>query len=212
MAPLPPAPGVAKLTFKQTFSGRSFGDSLFFFHSDSSIWTVPELQNLTNAGSVAFQADVAPLQNANLSLDEVDAIDLSDNLGRGATTLPGTHGTSVGAQPLPLNTVMHVALEVLRRYRGGRPGFNISGLDRTNLNDERSWTVPFCNTVAIGVAALATNIASSAGLGAPTSNVGVSYRLAKVIRPVPLIEAIVAYECQQRICSLRKRLGKGITG
>jgi len=211
MAPLPPALGVAKVTFNQTCSGRGFGDSLFFWHTDSSLWSVAELMALATGANAFYDATILALQDSVIIHSSTDATDFSDLAGRTASVLSGVGGGAVGTNPLPLNVVMHIALEVNRRYRGGRPGYNISGLDRVLLADERSWTSAEVTAVKTEFDAMTSGIAGSAGLGAATHLVGVSYHAAGVVRPVPLIEDPVTSEPQQRVCSLRKRLGKSIT-
>lgn len=211
MAPKPPLLGLTKVTFTQTYSGRSFGDSLYFMKSVPSTWSSGELFSLASEAANAYVANMLPLQNPGLVLARADATDLSDTGGREATMVSGVGGGSTGTHPLPLNSVAHIALEVLRRYRGGRPGYNISGLDASMMTDERTFSTASTIALSLALQAMITQILTAAGISSPIANVGVSYFLDKVLRPVPVTEAISDYETQQRLCTLRKRMGKGIT-
>jgi hypothetical protein len=207
----PPVPGVAKVTFLQAMAGRQFGDSLYFAHVDSTPWTVPELASLATGAAAIYAFSVLGLQDAVLTFVQADAVDLSDTAGRTATGPSGVGGGAAGTHPLSMNSVAHIALEVARRYRGGRPGYNISGLDETMMDTPRQFSNASVTLIQTAFDLLISDILGLSGLGGAIASVGVSYFLDKLARPVPLVEPIVANELQQRICSLRRRSGKSIT-
>lgn len=209
---LPPSPGLAKVTFHQECASRSFGDSIYINHVDSSLWTTVELGNLCTYARTAWAAQIAGLQDTDCSLVEVTALDLGDTAGRLGTDTTTVAGTSGGTKPLPLSNVAHIVWEIARRYRGGHPGFNLSGLDGSMLADSKSFSTGSVATIVADVAAFIADILGASGVGTTIAHVAVSYYLDKALRGVPAVFPVTGLEMQQRICSLRKRLGKGING
>lgn len=210
MPPRPPAVGVAKVTFGQAFAGRQFGDSLHFWHIDDSTWSAANLAALATQAGSSYDTTLLTLQTSAVTHVDTTAIDLSDTDGRQASVLSGAAGTGAGTHPLTTNTVAHIALEVPRRYRGGRPGYNVSGLDMTDLLDPKSFSNAFIASLVTQFTTLVADIVSLT-YGAPVILVGVSYFLNNVERTTPLIQPTSIFEPQQRVCSLRRRSGKPIT-
>lgn len=209
---LPPSPGLCKVTFHQECSGRSFGDSLYIQHIDASSWTTGQLGNLCTYARTAWAAQIAGLQDTGCSLVETTALDLSDTAGRLGTDSTTVAGTSAGTKPLPLSNVAHIVWEIARRYRGGKPGFNLSGLDGSMLANSIEFSTGSVTTIVADVAAFIADTLAASGVGTTIAHVAVSYYLNKALRGVPAVFPVTGLEMQQRICSLRKRLGKGING
>lgn len=208
MAIKPPAVGVAKVTFHFLCSGRSYSDSLFIGHINNTPWTTVDLKGLADFASAAWTSTLKSLTSPLCSLTSVETLDLSDTVGRSAVNSSVVVGSSAGTEPLPLNCVAHISFEVARRYRGGKPGFNVSGLDRNMMSDDRLFNVNDAQTILNSVKLLVSDtLAAFAGL---IQQVGVSYTDHKVPRIIPLVLPIIDAEIQQRLCTLRKRLGKGV--
>jgi hypothetical protein len=210
MAPLPPAVGVVKVTFVQTLSGRQFGDSLYFVSTDGSAWNMADLDALAFKCMTAYATNILPLQADNLVFDAAMVLDLSDDDGRQAISVSGAHGSSGGTMTLPLNCVAHIVFNPPRRYRGGRPGYNVSGLDMSMLADDKSFIPAQATVIDSAISTMIAQIvATELGFKALEHAV-VSYVLAGAIRAVPLVLEPIAQEIQERICTLRRRLGKTI--
>lgn len=103
---------------------------------------------------------------------------------------------------------MHISFEVGRRYRGARPSTNVSGRVQSNLMDERTWVAADAESVKNAVKTAIT--ATAAGAVSTAVQVGVSYFLDNALRVAPLVLPIIGNEVQERVCTLRKRLGKAI--
>lgn len=206
----PPAPGVAKFTWTFLCSGRNYGDSFFLQHADTAPWTVAELASCAELSAEAWGAVLAPLTSISCSLQKVSGLDLSDTAGREGSYTDSIPGgiTTATSPPLPLNTVMHISFEVGRRYRGARPSTNVSGRVQSNLMDERTWVAADAESVKNAVKTAIT--ATAAGAVSTAVQVGVSYFLENALRAVPLVLPIIGNEVQERVCTLRKRLGKAI--
>jgi hypothetical protein len=210
MASLPPAEGVARVTFTQSLSGRQFGDKLYFAHESRAPWTMSELESLAENAAINYAGLILPLQADNLTLVEVTALDLSDTGDRIGTSVSGAHGTSGGTSTLPLNSVAHLVFPPARYYRGGRPGYNVSGLDMTMLADDKSFSSAASTAIVTAFSEAISGIIAASGYDSPIAHVIVSYVLDKAIRAVPLVLDQTVMEMQQRICTLRRRLGKAI--
>lgn len=215
MATLPPAAGVAKLTFHQTMDSRSFGTHLHFSHGSGAAWTLSDLNALTAGMSGAWNAGIAPLLNGDISLTATEAIDLTTAMGAvsiDSTIHPGSAGT---IDTLPPNVVARTTFLVPFRYRGGRPGVFQSGIDASKVvpTNRIRWTDAevAAITAAWTFMVLEFPPAISVGTG-PLHSVFVSYSAGHTVRPFPLILPITAVETQVRLCSQRKRLGPGIAG
>jgi hypothetical protein len=210
MAPRPFASGVCRVTATFLCSGRNYTDGFFIQHTDLSDWSVAELNLVASASSAAWGTYMAPKTSASCSLVKVTALDLSDGAGRIGEDLTTHVGTiATGTSPaLPLNVVARVSFQIPRRYRGARPSINVSGRVQSDLTDERT----FSTTVAEALLTAVNNWIVQTVVAAITSaaQVGVSYVLDGAERTVPLVLEVVGAEIQERVCTLRKRLGKAI--
>lgn len=213
MAPLPPAVGVVKLQFGQECSGRNFTDRIFIQNATESEWSMVDLTNMATTMAIGWHTYIAPFQDAATLLTEVIATDLTSEMGLQSIVTPGTAGTFGGTAQLPINCQARVTQLQPRRYRGGRPGFNITGLDRTEMFDDRTIETSVVEAIQGNVHEMLFAFIPSVVLttGSPHCVV-VSYFTDHAERPAPLILAPYEVEVQSRLCTLRKRLGKGESG
>lgn len=213
MAALPPADGVAKVTFAQECSGRVFGTKLYVRNATITPWTLADLNTLANGMTTVWQTTMATYQDPPVILSGVIVEDLSSAMGMTAEHVAGSAGTFAGTEMLPLNCQARITYPTSYRYRGGRPGFNLTGIDRTAMADERSLET----STVYALIALADLIINDYVPGITLSTgdpeqVLVSYFTEHALRAVPLVTKAITSEVQQRLCTLRKRLGKGEAG
>jgi hypothetical protein len=213
MAPLPPVDGVAKVQFEFECSGRTFTDRVFFLNGIAEPWTTADLTVLATTAATSWQSRLLPFQDPQTTLEYVIATDLSSDTGLQYIHAVGSPGTFAGTAQLPLNCQARVTIQQPRRYRGGRPGFNITGLDRTELFDDRTIEPSVVTALQGAVFDMLFDDIPTADLstGHPTCVV-VSYQTGHAIRPIPLVTVPFGVEVQNRVCTLRKRLGKGEAG
>lgn len=87
---------------------------------------------------------------------------------------------------------------------------NLPGLAASERLNTRTWLTETLTTVLDEFGNWLTDVLT-AGYSFPTAqHVVVSYETAHAVRPSPLVEPVTYYAPQQRICSRRRRLGKGI--
>jgi len=208
MAAHPPLPGLAKVTMTFLCSGRNFGDSFYLMSPGSAPWTPTFLALCSTTLTTQWTTHLAPLTSSSCSLVKVTTLDLSDTAGRFNEHDATVPGTVTASPPLPLNAVARITWAIPRRYRGGRPGLNVSGRVMSQTADERLFNVADNNALLDATVAMIGGLV--AVLGSGYDQVAVSYFLDKVARAVPLALPVIGAEIQERICTLRKRLGKSV--
>lgn len=217
MAVLPPVPGVARLKFNNRLNANDWSFGLHVLKSVADLWEAHEISDLLTIAAGAITSNLIPQLGASTTSVNVQATDLTSAMGIQAELATGGSGTGPGTKPLPVNVTLHASFPSPLRYRGGRPGMNIAGLDQDDLLPSSSsmWSVPTTaaweSTIDDLVGAFATSLPSSSATIIP---VWVSYFSGHAVRPVPLTFPISFdfVEIQQRICSRRRRLGKGVPG
>jgi hypothetical protein len=132
MPVLPPIPGVAKIIVKQTLGGVNVFNVL---HARSDLgqgWSGTELANMAAAVRAAWVVNVTPLQDADLTLNEVTVIDLSSNTGQEGSSPGSTAGTAAGTS-IGANSAVCWSWKIPLRYRGGHPRTYIAGVNTNHL-------------------------------------------------------------------------------
>jgi hypothetical protein len=208
MAALPPVPGVCKVTMTFLCSGRNFGDSFYIAHPAEEPWSVLDLEDVAAECFSVWGTELMPLYSPTCSLVLCTALDLSDDVGRVGTFSGSTPGGSTDTHPLSLNAVAHITFQVARRYRGGRPGINISGRVFEQLADERTFNSSDATSLLSAFSDFMVTILGA--LGGGIFQAAVSYFTGGAVRISPLVLPVTGMEIQERVCTLRKRLGKSI--
>lgn len=211
MAPLPVAAGVVRV--KQNFhdGSRNWTDSFHIRSAAGTPWTVEQLDALGALVNPLLATVYSGVMQEAASGGGTSCIDLSDDEGREGGAGPGWNGASTGTE-LPISCTMCTTFVIPRRYRGGHPRFNCSGIGSGILANTISWVPTDCTEVDSGWRALLAAVASNTSVyGGDISVVSLSYYLAGALREVPAFYQVTDVETQQRVCTLRKRLGKPLS-
>jgi hypothetical protein len=207
MVALPPAIGIAKIIVKQQLASVNVFNVLHAQTADLSPWTPAGLNALASAVRGAWVAQVIPLQSNQISLSDVQCVDLSSDTGADATAT----GSNVGAVPgaaLTANAAICWSWKISRRYRGGHPRTYIGGIGGsqvTNANTIAPSVVTSHQAAAVAVRAAINGVTTSTGTALMCV---VHYTRAKLILPVPLISLVNSVSVDTRIDSQRRRLGR----
>ena len=210
MPALPVAPGVVRVQQSFHDPSRGWSDSFHVAHLDSSAWSVAELGALAAQVNPLLATVYQGVMASTASGDGTTCRDLSDDTGRVNFAGPGFPG-GVVEPSLPISNTICTTFRIARTYRGGHPRFNCSAIASTVLLTPISWDPSLLGTIDVNWVALIEAIAGNDTLGSPVAVVGLSYFLNKVVRPHGVFFPVTGVETQQRVCTLRKRLGKGIS-
>jgi hypothetical protein len=213
--PLPPAPGVLRVTMMGGMSPAKWMNG-FYVHFTSATASAADLNSLASAISGFWASRFAPLCCTPCIMNSVNVIDLSSptgNTGVDATVRSGTRtGNMVSA-----NVACVCSLHIARRYRGGHPRMYIPGAATSDVSNPTTWTAAYVASVTSNVGFFLADInglATIAGLG--TLQFGsLSYYLGydtttrkSALRSSPIFSAVDKVTTHARIDSQRRRLGK----
>lgn len=221
MAPLPDVPNVLRVAFVHTLGTNPNVVTRMFIHFTGSAPTTAQLNTFCTACATAWNSNMASLADADVTLTEVTAIDLtSPTAAEGSATVSHAGTRSAGA--LPADIAVVVAYEILRRYRGGHArGYWPMG-GETDLSGERVWGASFLTAMETGITALVAAIVAAGWSGAGTLaqyNVGYYSGFSVVTNPlthrarnvptlltVPHADPVTSTIVRPTIGSQRKRL------
>jgi hypothetical protein len=219
MPALPPVPKVLRVVAKISDGSDLNTINRFFFQYDGGAPTAAQLLTLAGAMDTAWTLNLAPIFGIQVSLLGHIITDLSSStgaVGESTTTVPGTRAGAA----LPAAAAVVMSLKTARRYRGGHPRNYLAAGVSTDLNTRQTWTGAFTTATKTGydayIAAMSTNIPVASG---PGRQVNVSYfagftavprppfrtRNVPNVRPVPLIDVIIATKASSKLGSQRRR-------
>lgn len=210
MPPLPASPGQARWVVYQQGSGRTWGNYGYVSKEDGLPWDAAQLSTLASAVAGAWETNMAPVQAATVSYAQCEAYDLSNTTGARVFVPMTGSGTLTGSSDQVLSVCSCTTFVVNRRYRGGKPRAYLSGVNGTQLADYKSFSTTAAALIESKWGLFINDIDALSIGGLSVTSVGISYYLNKVLRTTPLVEGIVAIETQVRVCSQRRRLGKGL--
>ena len=224
MPPLPVAPSTLRvaLQFSSSLESQPIVTRFFTTYTGAAP-TAGQLDTFCGAVGTAFGADLATYMAEVLTLELVEAVDLTSATSASGAAEPAIAGTDPGGV-LPADIAFVVSYEILRRYRGGHPrGYWPLGTS-TSLATDNTWSTVF---TALVQAAMATffgdvNAAGWAGAGTLTqSNVSFKKGFTVVISPTTgrarnvdtdrasaVIDTVTSYVGRAGIGSQRRRLGR----
>lgn len=193
----------------------------FYLRYSGSAPNSTELSDWATAVREAFATNLAGDLNENLSLIEVEMIDLSSPTaaqGTDATAVPGT----ATDDPVPVSAAVISSYQISRRYRGGHPrGYWPLG-QSTNLETPQTWTAAFIAACHSVLSDFFTDVRSNGPSGAGTvDHVNVSYfqgftvitdpvtgraRNVPNVRGVPVVDVVSSRVERIRVGTQRRRL------
>lgn len=208
MPALLPVPGCVRVD--QNFANvRGWKDTFHVQHLDLSPWTIAELTELAATCNTYLGDVYIPVMCNGASGGGTNCTDLSDDVGRVGGSGPGWNGAG-GAISTPLNSTMVTTFVIPRSYRGGHPRFMCGGIAQEVMSNPYEWGSAACLGVDTRWATLQSAIAGGGGTYGPSQLVAVSRYAAGALRPAPVTYPVSRFETQQRVCTLRKRLGKPV--
>jgi hypothetical protein len=207
VAPLPHAPGIAKIIIKQTLAGVNVYNIMHARAQGGSAWSGTECANMATAVRSAWVTNVIPLQASSLTLTDVQVVDLTSDTGNEGTASGTTNGTAVGTA-LSSNVAITWSWKIGRRYRGGHPRTYIAGCPQS------AQTTP--NTILASAITAHTNAATAIKNAITGVTVGgnlaefvvLHYYRDKTLLDPPDYSYITSVSVDSRLDSQRRRLGR----
>jgi hypothetical protein len=143
---------------------------------------------------------------SDLSLNQVELLDLASTSGNSGLWNGAIGGTSTGAA-LTQGTATVLDFKIARRYRGGKPRTYLPSGRAADQNDLNTWTSTYQSAVDSAWTAFIAAVLAIGGTGITlTQHVNVSYHTGGAIRPTPVVDNITAYSMALRISSQRRRI------
>lgn len=219
MGPLPPVPGVIKITLKYDV-GTDHNVLNRLFHSfTGGPATQTDIDAFASHVRSSFAANMVSVMNSNISLVETDAEDLSTTSGVLGVDLTAVPGTLSGAAN-PAATSVVISRQIARRFRGGHSRIYFPGATNNELTNPETWTSAYVAGVLADFIAFSTDIDTftSSSLNA-VEPVVVSYflghtnvlypsgyyRAIPTARSSPLVSPVTSYRVNQSVGSQRRR-------
>lgn len=213
----PDVPGLVKLQTVWAADLAKWTTALHVLKSVASFWSNADMTAVLNTLEAAIAAHIKPLVGVAVANTGNIATDLTSPMGIEMTGSGAGAGSGPGTTPLPINVALRSTDQSVMQYRGGRPGNFWGGLDASDIADgsTQMWLAATRTAWIAGLNALYTELAgTSLPSGATCVPVWVSYFKEGAFRTPPLTFPVNSglVEVQQRICSRRRRLGKGVPG
>lgn len=218
MPPLPPVPQVVKVMVKGQVAAANPTPWENVFHLQYS-GGAPSIADLTAFGNTIFTAwstHMAPEQVNNLSMTEVEVIDLTSSTAASIAVVGSAPG-SRGDDELPSNVAFLINYPINRRYKGGHPRNYLLVGGISDFLDGNHWSTAF--TAEVGThwtAFLDALVGHTQGSTNFINLVSVSYYSGKqadgkpALRATPLIDLInvATLVPEQQLATQRRRVGR----
>ena len=216
--PLPDVPCVrCQLTYNDT-DGNEMG-SRFYLSYTGSAPTGANCSTLASDISAAFSAHLITLIGDNISLVEVDVLDIASHSGLSGQWTGTVTGTAGGAVA-PIQCANNVEFGIARRYRGGKPRMYLPPPSTAQMANSHQYSSGFVSSTSTDVAAFFAAIeALSIGSMGTLTHVSLSYykgftnitnssgreRAVPTYRPTALHDNVTGYSGKQLIGSQKRR-------
>lgn len=220
----PPNVNAVRVRLDYLQSDGYLGGSRFFLAYAGSTPTAGNLNTLATDVASAWNSNLAQLVNADWTLDEVDCLDLSSDLGFSGYASPTDAGTLSGTA-LPAEVATGIEYNIGRRYRGGKPRMYLPGTVSEKMGTLGKWDSAWITAVNTDVAAFfaALEALSIGSMGAlthvncsfyqgvdknqpPTGTWrGPGYKYPPKYRTTVQVDTVTGYACKAEISSQRRR-------
>lgn len=214
---LPAVPGLMRLDLDWDTQSKNWSTALHVLKTVAGFYTSADISAVLTALASSVATNILPLYGAHTTSDGFKGTDLTASTGLVGTDTGAGSGTGTGTHPLPINCTIRSSYQPPIRYRGGRPGNAWSGLDMAD-QETGSSTMWSTATRAAWVSGVQNLLADITAVAVPSGGfvnpVTVSYFSGHALRPTPLTFQLfpLNVEVQQRVCSKRRRLGRGVPG
>jgi len=219
--PTPPSvPEVIRFRLTGTLqNGNAWGIRHYVLYTGSAP-SGPTMLTLCEGVASAFNTHVLAILSEDTALTAVDGIDLSSDLGSGATADVDYAGAI--ADPAVADQICAVVrFEIDRRYRGGKPKTFIPGESTTSVGSNSTWGSGFVNDMgtaygdfqaAIGDLSAAgcdlegiVNVSLYQGFTPVHNPVTGRYKNVPTYRATPLIDLVSSFTCDVLFGSQKRR-------
>jgi len=119
-SPPPPASPCARVRLIYQDSGGNQSGNRFYVSYAAGPPSGANCSALATSIAGLWNTDIAPIVNDDVSLIEVDVLDIATTLGASGTVSVSHAGTRAGT-PLPIQCATNVEIDIAQRYRGGKP-------------------------------------------------------------------------------------------
>lgn len=222
---MPPLPNVAKviqLTVKHRYGSDTNVITRFFVRYSGSAPSDVQMAGLTAATVAGWADGLISLCCTDVSLLQVEGVDLSSDSGAAAITADVVDGTRTGSDELFADNCLVAGYAIRRRYRGGHPRgywpFGLSG----DLATAQTWSTGFLADAAAGLGTFFDDVLAGTWTGGGTlTHVNVSFysgfsviispttgraRNVSTPRNTPAVDLVTAILPRATVGSQRRRL------
>lgn len=213
LGPLPDADHIIQAKSSGTHNGYLWVNIQYLQYT-GALCTVADLQAVGNAVGNAWNTNFAPLCHANVTMNQVDLLDLSNRGAATATVTALAHpGTRAGTD-VSNSVALVVTWKINHRYRGGHPRTYLPAGVTADITSGRLWAGAFQTTATTNANAYLTAINAISTGGKTFKMVGMNFYShdpsthapVYVIPPVPY--TIGSAVVHGRVDTQRRRLGK----
>lgn len=206
-------PGVLKIDLFKDDQSNSWTESFYVSNTTGLPWLTADVNVVLTAVLSAYTASFKAQFPATVTLDKVEATDLSSPSGVRVSNSPATVGTAATTTMAPISCSVRTTFLEALRYRGGRPGIFQGGFQASNLFNPSHWSAATVTAAQSALGALLGDIAACTLSTGGHPFMCVVHRFAGHVELVhPIVNAILGVETQNRVCSQRRRLGRGTAG
>lgn len=207
MPPLPAANKVVKVEITGLRNGVDWAN-IFHFSYAGTPPTLPQMQTFADAEVAEYGSQFFTQMDTETSVETATCTDLTSATSAQATSLRHDAGTRAGGS-IGAQVAFLMNDHIQRRYRGGKPRHYLPMGVTTDLTNDNTWTPAFVTSVVQAYAAFVTNTLTNVWSGGgPLGYISLSYYSGKVLRPVPVQDAILAWTGNTRVATIRRRDGR----
>jgi len=166
---------VLRVTLKWSYSADADVLSRFYLLYAGAAPTVAGLAAMATAIGTAYNSDLAPFANTDVTLDDVTIEDLTSPTSAAATVAAVVAGTRTG-DTLSAGTAVLINYSITRRYRGGKPRAYVPFFSASDLAAATAWAGSAVTALETAWATFMAAVFAAAPAGTSiSSQVNVSY-------------------------------------
>lgn len=208
MPPLPNAPGIIKVQIRGTYQGTPWAN---IFHM-KYVGGPPDAEDLTLFDTAQGATMLRPWNHQMHVVSVIQSVtytDLTSDTAASVEISKDVAGT-VADVVLSANAAACINFPIARRYRGGHSRMYMGGMGNDSVASVTHWSESFITNMNNDFAAFIAGLNSYVGTGLATITVGsLSYVSGGAVRVTPVFDPWVGADTQPRICTQRRRLGRG---
>src|ERR1051326_8130536 len=214
MPPLPAIADVLKIQYFGTNEGQNWANVFHALYTGGPPGPV-DCDGIAATAYEAYESNFLPVIQSNAHLQECKVTDLSSDLGAQGSYAEDNAG-GLGSSSLTAQVALVISWRIGRRYRGGHPRTYLPPPQETDILDTSHWKPAMVARAATAAAGFMAAINAITGPGITTLSLGTVSYFDKATNPtpphersLPLFETINGANVHNRICTQRRRLGRG---